>query len=410
MEILAQYNNQQLGEFLKLECLKDYTNMIIVSAFAKTSGVLRLKPILQQFKENGGVISSYIGCDANGTSYEALLNLFRLSDELIVVHDENPYITFHPKFYILHNNNKAWCFVGSNNLTGGGMWTNIEFGTIFELDFLNNHDSQIMNQINKFISSFSQNGTALNISSTEILDDLLKNKYVLNEINLKLKISSIRGQDNIASVSKKLFSSSKLTIPTLLNKFNNTTQSKEHDYEIKNNQIDYSPETNEHFWFEFRKGTGGSRNILDLSMTGKICSGDAKETKYYNPETPTFMLGGVAFFDIMDPSDHTFKKNITINYNGVDYYPATILISNGGANDNGSWRIQLKGSSNNNISLASFGVTEFVNNILLFQKVNSNYFILTTLPNSLLDELKSKSKVCASNGSAKNSKLFGLLQ
>ena len=58
-----------------------------MSAFAKNSGVLRLKDDLQAFRDRGGVIEAFVGLDAHGTSYEAVLNLFSLVDALYIVHD-----------------------------------------------------------------------------------------------------------------------------------------------------------------------------------------------------------------------------------------------------------------------------------------------------------------------------------
>lgn len=79
MIMLNQPFNGQLGEILKDKMAGPYNKLTILSAFAKNSGVLRLKPTLEQFKSAGGYIEAFIGVDAHGTSYEAVLNLFYLS-------------------------------------------------------------------------------------------------------------------------------------------------------------------------------------------------------------------------------------------------------------------------------------------------------------------------------------------
>ena len=99
MIMLNQPFNGQLGEILKDKMGAPYNKLTILSAFAKNSGVLRLKPALEQFKNSGGYIEAYIGVDAHGTSYEAVLNLFELCDELYIVHSESPVTTFHSKVY-----------------------------------------------------------------------------------------------------------------------------------------------------------------------------------------------------------------------------------------------------------------------------------------------------------------------
>ena len=72
-ELINQPFNGQLGDILIEKLNDEYNKCVIVSAFAKNSGVLRMKPALEQFKQRGGVIEAYIGVDAHGTSYESLL-------------------------------------------------------------------------------------------------------------------------------------------------------------------------------------------------------------------------------------------------------------------------------------------------------------------------------------------------
>ena len=103
-ELLNQPFDGQLGDILinKLNGLNgNYEKCTIISAFAKNSGVLRMKPALEQFKQRGGEIDAYIGVDAHGTSYEAVLNLFHLCDRLYIIHSESNSTTFHSKMYIL---------------------------------------------------------------------------------------------------------------------------------------------------------------------------------------------------------------------------------------------------------------------------------------------------------------------
>ena len=163
--------------------------------------------------------------------------------------------------------------------------------------------------------------------------------------------------------------------------------------------------TNEQFWFEMRKSTGGSRNILDLSKLGKIESGSVVGTPYEYSD-PKRMYGGIKFFDI-DPEDTSRKKDITINYSGKDYYPSTIIF----APNNGSWRIQLTGVPNDNSDeLSKYGNRgEFINKILVFEKISTDYYVLSLLEENELDRIKALSRVWARNGNGASSKAFGML-
>lgn len=129
MKLLNQPYDGSLGELLKKEIASDYTELNIFTAFAKNSGVLKLKDSLEEFKNKKRIINVFVGVDLYGTSKEALLNLLDVTTNLIVVHSENNN-TFHSKIYSLHSKNQYWCAVGSNNLTLGGLWNNFESSII----------------------------------------------------------------------------------------------------------------------------------------------------------------------------------------------------------------------------------------------------------------------------------------
>jgi len=58
MSIINQPFQGQLGDILISELKNGYTNFTIFSAFAKNSGVLRLKESIENFKSSGGIRQS----------------------------------------------------------------------------------------------------------------------------------------------------------------------------------------------------------------------------------------------------------------------------------------------------------------------------------------------------------------
>lgn len=126
MELMNQPFTGQLGNHL-IELLnsQEYQTLNIVVAFAKNSGVLRIKESLENFRKHGGKVNVYVGVDLGGTSYEALTNLLLLTDTLSVVHAEEGQ-TFHSKIYQFLGAEDGLIIIGSHNLTGGGLWTNFE--------------------------------------------------------------------------------------------------------------------------------------------------------------------------------------------------------------------------------------------------------------------------------------------
>ncbi|MDE7031515.1 MAG: phospholipase D family protein, partial [Lachnospiraceae bacterium] len=274
MPIMNQPFQGQLGDILKLELASGYQSFTIFSAFAKNSGVLRLKESLERFRASGGIIRAFIGIDLDGTSYEALLNLYHLCDELYVIHSESFSTTYHSKIYLLENSDKAWCAVGSNNLTGGGLWTNFE-SCFIQTYHLPNERGEL-NSIYSVIDRYTNPSyvCSAKICSVDDINTLFDANYITKELAQKIDTISKRVTQKAKQKQNSIFGTEEVTIPAII------SVQKSHMPFVKSKGknidfiIDPSPAfTNEQFWFEMRKSTGGSRNILDLSKLGQIKAG-----------------------------------------------------------------------------------------------------------------------------------------
>ncbi|WP_446898810.1 hypothetical protein ACSVC9_02480 [Clostridium sp. LBM24168] len=420
MNILNQPYEGALGDLLNnyLTANYGYSSFTMVSAYAKLSGVLRLKTSLLAFKSNGGIIKAFIGIDQRNTSYEALEELYNICDELYIVHSENLSHTFHHKIYAFYSQYNAFVAIGSNNLTSGGLWTNYETTMLFNYNLSDPLHNMEFSKILTLLNTYSNNDypCSIKISDADIINVLLNEQYILKEETINSGISQTISTATNKSHTK-LFGSESFKAPPLPNNYtkDNIISENSPTYEsintMQTNALtpQHTPiltefESYETFWFEMRASTGGSRNILDLSMVGTIMGGTATGTRYEMPQQNQ-MYGGVLFFDI-NPTPHSEEKNLTINFEDVDYYPSTILF----ADNNGSWRLQLKGSNAKNTqSLSQFGKTRFVNNILVFKKVSTNYYILSVVDGKQIDNLRANSQVYACNGNSTNSKQYGML-
>lgn len=408
MILLNQPFNGQLGDILKDKLQAPYNKFIILSAFAKNSGVLRLKPALERFKQTGGYIEAYIGVDAHGTSYEAVLNLFELCDELYIIHSESPVTTFHSKVYMLSNGSQEkWMAVGSNNLTGGGLWTNFESATCFEVT---QDTENCVTELERLITQYKDPGyeCSKRINTREDLDDLLSEDYLRSEmrIHMETRTERQRWPANTNSQPERRFGTQNgINIPRMPQRPAGTTiHNGRGQADIHAMVPITATNESERMWFETRSLTGGSRNILDLSKLGTVVSGTAAGTRY-ETDNAASILGGVAFFDI-DPEQMDIVKDITVNLNGIDYSPCTIKF----APNNGSWRIQLKGDNSSGVKIHKVGGDEWLRyKIIVFEKIQTDYYAMSVLDENQLDRLQAQSRVIATNGSAANSKKYGLL-
>lgn len=420
---IHQPHNGNLGsKIIELLNSHEYSRLNISVAYAKLSGVNRLKPYLLNFKHSGGQINCFVGIDQCNTTYEALCELFEICDNLYIIHNQNPSHTYHHKVYMFDQNKlnpeKAWLAIGSNNLTAGGLFINYESCSVDYLDLSNfNDETCYKDTLNLFELYANENySISSHVDSIKLIDKLLVNKYIIKERYSRITKNRTQPHDNDTEF-EVLFGRENFTAPPLNNNIESEyiySDSSHADEYIStgfvaesNGVVEYleSNEIKESFWFEMRKSTGGSRNILDLSSTARLLYGDPKGTKYYN-ELDTQIGGSVEFFDI-PPFNHDLTKDVTISFNGNDYNYSTILY----ASNNKSWRIQLKGdSSTDHQALSQYGKTCFVDNMLIFHKITSWYYILDVVPSSELESLKKNSIFVASNGISKTGKLFGKLK
>jgi hypothetical protein len=409
MEIINQPFDGTLGDrLIEIINSQDYHTLNISVAFAKNSGVLKIKDAIELFKKQGGQVNIYLGIDMKVTSYEALTNLLTISNSLSIIHSEQGQ-TFHSKIYQFLGDKTNIAIVGSNNLTSGGLWTNFESSILISTDNLTNTDTYLLDHINQYFKTISLlEGLCKKIKSQEDIDLLLQHGYILKEVEEKINQSLVFKK---RIPQQKLFGNQYIRLAK-------TRQPQRYSKLLVNPKLpiqNISSDENQTIWFETRKMTGGSRNILDLSKISLVEEGDYKNTPF-DFGNAKFMKGAVQFFDLNPSLDIDKKKDIVINFEGVDYRDNTILYPVG-EKANGTWRLQIKGVdqlSNTKITQRFQSKTEngeyyLVDKIITLTKINSNYYFMSVFCSSELDNFKRSSRIVARNGSSENSKYMGIL-
>ena len=101
-------------------------------AFVRWSGLYMLDESLQSFSARGR-IDGIVGVDLGGTTADALHYLSSLPrSRLRICNVANPFITFHPKFYLFQGPTHWRAIFGSANLTLGGTFDNIELSVCID--------------------------------------------------------------------------------------------------------------------------------------------------------------------------------------------------------------------------------------------------------------------------------------
>lgn len=409
MKLLNQPLNGQLGtELIELLDSGSYKTLNIVVAFAKNSGVLRLRNAFQRFRANGGIINVHVGIDLGGTSFEALNNLLTSTDSLQVVHSEGGQ-TFHSKIYDFVGVERGVVIVGSNNLTGGGLWTNFETSVTIQTTKDNPASSEIRTSLEQHLTELSKlDAISKKITTQAHIDELLINGYIEKEIKQILRASDERKK---TAAGTKIFGRG---VPAKLPKIDTSITQYVSPVKQKmemplGKSMGETTDSDPTMWMETRKLTGGSRNIVDLSKKSRVATGDPKGTIYEHSDKG-YMRGSVEFFGV-DPADTMSTKDVTLNFEGIDYEGNTILYPKGDK-ANGTWRIQIKGvdSAGSTVlnALAQRGLSKSLRHkVLTFTKIRDDYYAMSVFPEEELPALLGKSSLTGYNGPTSKARRVG---
>lgn len=408
MELMNQPFTGQLGNrLIELLNSRNYQTLNIVVAFAKNSGVLRIKEALENFRNHGGEVNVYVGVDLGGTSYEALTNLLLLTDTLTVVHAEKGQ-TFHPKIYQFLGDEEGLIIVGSHNLTGGGLWTNFESSVHIPTTSPGVDLTHVPLGLDGYFEQLALlEGVMMPIDVQDDVDKLLLNGYVLKEVSQKIREAKASKRDG---AGERLFGNG---APAKLPSIAGATKEDAQPVPPAASTPLSLPESDEGdtIWFETREMTGGSRNILDLSKRSLITRGDPRGTRF-DLGDPRFMRGAVEFFGI-NPEDTGQIIDITLNFEGVDYVGNTILYPVG-QRPNGTWRLQIKGISATGEKITDAfrnkgAVDYLVQKVVTFTRVHDEYYFLSVFPVAHIEAFEDASRILARNGSTNGARELGLL-
>jgi len=148
-----------------------------VSAFASEVGIYGLSGHINSAKKYFKKLTIIVGIDQGGTSKEALEEILSLNIESYIFYQkENP--IFHPKFYLFEGTNEVKIILGSSNLTGTGLFTNIESSLLVEFNQTDKDGLALLSELKTYYKSL------LNFSDPNIfkIDSKVINDFFLDGI------------------------------------------------------------------------------------------------------------------------------------------------------------------------------------------------------------------------------------
>ena len=178
-------------------------HLTIVTAWAKRSGLALIREDFAAVRVGGGSVAMIVGISEGGASRQGLELALELCDTLEVFHDPSGR-TFHPKVYLSRGQSSSHLFVGSNNLTAGGIFRNYEAGLVF----VSATDNPVIAQVEQWFEQLRSEAECCVHLTSETLAAIIANEsYRIGDEDIT-RSSSGSGVD-VGSVERRVFGASR---------------------------------------------------------------------------------------------------------------------------------------------------------------------------------------------------------
>lgn len=156
------------------------TDLWIATAWAKRSGISRIRSAVTEFARSGGTSEVIVGIDEGGATREGLHLSLEVFDQVSIYHDPGAR-TFHPKIYAVESDESAVLIVGSGNLTKGGLFTNYEGALVLDAKRANSGEWRVRDDVRSFFDGLLDAGAAVRRLDDELIEILAAEGWVSSE-------------------------------------------------------------------------------------------------------------------------------------------------------------------------------------------------------------------------------------
>lgn len=212
--------NQPLATRFGTEFIAEIKNgqwdqLDVAVAWVRRSALDYLRAELTRYLRSGKSARFVVGVDLLNTSKEGLESLLALEAEgnceTYVFHNEANSV-FHPKLYLFRKGNKGRLIVGSNNLTGAGLFQNTEVGLAIDGSCSKEPIRTARIALNAWMDVSSPLVRKLD---TNLLADLELHGYVISEATLRARQKAQSALRNQTKVGKtRLFGTASVPKPS----------------------------------------------------------------------------------------------------------------------------------------------------------------------------------------------------
>lgn len=165
----------------------------LIVAFAKVGPLRRMKEEISLWKQSSRDIDAIFGIDHDNTSFDALQFALENFNEVRLVHQRSNSVTFHPKIYLFEEQDRAYAYIGSNNLTVGGTESNLEAGVALEMDLTSEDDFALYKSLDQ---SWQETKAASSVLTDAMLQQLAREGKVSLEREMWASSTTDSEQDS----------------------------------------------------------------------------------------------------------------------------------------------------------------------------------------------------------------------
>lgn len=128
---------------------KHFHSFTAIAAFASEGAINGIAGHIETAKNNFKHINIIVGIDQEGTSKEALYEIENLSVNAYIFYQKE-FPIFHPKIYLFEGDNETKIIVGSSNLTGRGLFINVESSLLVEFSKGDKEGEMLLSELKEY--------------------------------------------------------------------------------------------------------------------------------------------------------------------------------------------------------------------------------------------------------------------
>lgn len=188
------------NHLLNLLSKKEFHTFTGISAFASEAGIFGLSRHIQYAKQNFKNLTLIVGIDQSGTSKEALEEILKLNIQSYIFYQSEAPI-FHPKIYLFEGDKQVRLIVGSSNLTGRGLFTNVESSLLIEFDITDKEGLSLLTELKTYYKSLFDYSDANLFKLNQGVIDYFNARGIVPDESERMRIYSTKKSLAIPSVT-----------------------------------------------------------------------------------------------------------------------------------------------------------------------------------------------------------------